>query len=233
LLLIKAAAPQGEAFPLAMAPSFGNVPRTCVIPSCSPPPRSSRRADGAQAAGVVKQERGPSGSGVATTSSTRESLPSLPSDDGNVAPLGAQAFGSGNQAEQGWGGMTTLMVRNVPVMYTQQLLLKEWQTDGSYDFLYLPCSSVGQTNLSYAFINFVSEAHAQAFKARWHKKRMARFTARKPLNISFANMQGLRANILQVTGKRAADAEAARSQPYIVVNGKQMAPSEALAKLAY
>jgi len=159
-----------------------------------------------------------------------ESLPSFPP---KVNSVNASATTHGSQPQPGPRGLTTLMVRNVPVMYTQQLLLKEWRNDGIYDFLYLPRSSVGQTNLSFAFINFVSEAHALAFKEKWHKQRMARFTARKPLNISFADVQGLRANILQVTRKRVVSAEVPRNQPHIVVNGRCMEPQESLAKIDY
>jgi len=125
------------------------------------------------------------------------------------------------------GGMTTLMVRNVPVMYTQEMLLLEWKNEGAYDFLYLP--RTGQTNLSYAFINFVSEAHAMAFKAQWHKKRMAHFTARKPLNISFADVQGIKANILQLKKKRVRRIEMRQCQPMIIMNGQQLDLAEALA----
>jgi len=159
-----------------------------------------------------------------------EKLPCLPP---KVNGVSGSATTHGIQATPGPRGLTTLMVRNVPVMYTQQLLLKEWRNDGIYDFLYLPRSSVGQTNLSFAFINFVSEAHALAFKEKWHKQRMARFTARKPLNISFADVQGLRANILQVTRKRVVSSEAPRNQPHIVVNGRFMEPQEALAMIEY
>jgi len=159
-----------------------------------------------------------------------ESLPCLPPKVNNV---NVSAAAHGSQPKPGPRGLTTLMVRNVPVMYTQQLLLKEWKNDGIYDFLYLPRSSVGQTNLSFAFINFVSEAHALAFKEKWHKQRMARFTARKPLNISFADVQGLRANILQVTRKRVVSSEVPRNQPHIVVNGRCMEPHEALAMIEY
>ena len=74
------------------------------------------------------------------------------------------------------------------------MLLLVWENAGAYDFLYLP--RTGQTNLSYAFINFVSVADAMAFKARWHKRRMAHFTARKPLRISCADVQGLEANLV-------------------------------------
>lgn len=50
---------------------------------------------------------------------------------------------------------TTLMVRNIPVLYTQEMLLEEWPSDGSWDFLYLPRSNsgAGRFNLTYAFIN--------------------------------------------------------------------------------
>jgi len=159
-----------------------------------------------------------------------ETLRYLPS---NVNIISADTANPGSHPKPGPRGLTTLMVRNVPVMYTQQLLLKEWKNDGIYDFLYLPRSSVGQTNLSFAFINFVSEAHALAFKEKWHKQRMARFTARKPLNISFADVQGLRANILQVTRKRVVSSEVSRNQPHIVVNGRCMEPQEALAMIEY
>jgi len=129
------------------------------------------------------------------------------------------------------GGMTTLMVRNVPVMYTQEMLLLEWQNVGAYDFLYLP--RTGQTNLSYAFINFVSEAHAMAFKAQWHKKRMAHFTSRKPLNISFADVQGLEANILQLKKKRVRRIELRQCQPFITKGGRQFELAEALAVMQH
>jgi len=129
------------------------------------------------------------------------------------------------------GGMTTLMVRNVPVMYTQEMLLLEWEGAGAYDFLYLP--RTGQTNLSYAFINFVSEAHAMAFKAQWHKKRMAHFTARKPLNISFADVQGLKANLVQLKKKRVRRIEMRQCQPFIIKNGRQLDLTEALAVMEH
>lgn len=99
-------------------------------------------------------------------------------------------------------GQTTLMIRNVPVMYTQELLLEEWPNDGTYDFLYLPRSGAGRWNLSYAFINFVSEAYAVKFKDQWQKKRLANFSSKKPLNISFAEVQGLEANLAQLKKKR-------------------------------
>jgi hypothetical protein len=124
------------------------------------------------------------------------------------------------------GGMTTLMIRNVPVMYTQEMLLWEWPNGGTYDLLYLP--RTGQTNLSYAFINFVSEAHAMAFTALWHKKRLAHFAARKPLNISFADVQGLRPNLVQLGKKRVRRMEMRECQPIIIMGGRRVMLAEAL-----
>lgn len=118
--------------------------------------------------------------------------------------------------------LTTLMVRNVPLMYTQELLVREWSNGGTYDFLYLPRSAAGQTNLSYAFINFVSEAHAEKFKAHWQKRRLAHFSSRKPLNISFAEVQGLEANLVQLAKKRVRRIKMRHCQPVVVVNGQQV-----------
>lgn len=127
------------------------------------------------------------------------------------------------------GAMTTLMVRNIPVMYTQDLLLQEWKNEGTYDFLYVPRTC--KTNLSYAFINFLSEDHAIAFQAQWHKKRLAHFSARKPLTISAADVQGLRDNLMQLKKKRMQRIEMRQCQPLIIMNGRQVDLTEALASL--
>ena len=52
------------------------------------------------------------------------------------------------------------------------MLLRHWPNRCTYDFLYLPGSAEGEQNLGYAFINFVSAAHAEAFKDAWQKKRL-------------------------------------------------------------
>mmetsp|Transcript_82769 Transcript_82769/g.266799 ORF Transcript_82769/g.266799 Transcript_82769/m.266799 type:complete len:149 (-) Transcript_82769:438-884(-) len=119
-------------------------------------------------------------------------------------------------------GMTTVMVRNIPVMYTQEMLVSECADIGTFDFLYLPRSGNGQTNLTYAFINFVSDEHALAFKDQWHKKRLTQLVARKPLNISFGDVQGLRANLMQLKKKKNRLMEARQCQPIIIQNGQHL-----------
>lgn len=91
------------------------------------------------------------------------------------------------------------MVRNIPVRYTQDMLLKEWPNDtGMYDFLYLPICIDRKRNASFCFINFNSQESAIEFQQTWHKKRLANFSTRKPLDISPADVQGRDENLLQI-----------------------------------
>lgn len=68
--------------------------------------------------------------------------------------------------------------------------------------MFLPRDCEAQSNLSYAFLNFRSEAHALAFKARWHRARLSHFRAQQPLNIAFADLQGFDANVSRLVQKR-------------------------------
>lgn len=120
---------------------------------------------------------------------------------------------------------TTLMIRNVPVTYTQDMLTQAWPVDGTYDFLYLPRAT--ESNLSYAFVNFVSEEHAAVFKARWHGARLAHHNSRKPLNISYADVQGLAANLHELKKKRARRMQTRQCEPIVVVGGRQVSYKEA------
>lgn len=134
---------------------------------------------------------------------------------------------------------TTLMVRNIPIKYTQETLAKEWQQHQfAWDFLYLPRGSAGENNLSYAFVNFISEAHAEAFKRKWDRTRLSRYSARKALNISAAEVQGLSANLELLRKKRARHLRIGQCEPLIVLGaaagggGRRMGLDAALAALA-
>uniref|UniRef100_A0A7S1AC06 Mei2-like C-terminal RNA recognition motif domain-containing protein n=1 Tax=Noctiluca scintillans TaxID=2966 RepID=A0A7S1AC06_NOCSC len=101
-----------------------------------------------------------------------------------------------------WEGVTTLMVRNIPVRYTQEMLLREWPNNSTYDFLYLPVAANRKRNVSFAFVNFISSESALAFRTRWHKQRLVHFNTQKPLDISPADIQGRDDNILQVVRQK-------------------------------
>merc|ERR1719387_1692836 len=107
-----------------------------------------------------------------------------------------------NGVPLGQNVLTTLMVRNIPVLYTQEMLLKEWPNNYTYDFLYLPISIERKHNCSFAFVNFVSEVAAVQFTGKWHKKRLSQHTSRKPLDISPADVQGRDANIRQILRRK-------------------------------
>lgn len=93
------------------------------------------------------------------------------------------------------GEKTTLLVRNVPVKYTLDLLLRDLRNESGIDMVYLPYNSVFHHNRSYAFLNFSSEVAASEFIGRRHKRRFPRFFSKKSLSISDAVVQGLHANL--------------------------------------
>jgi hypothetical protein len=90
---------------------------------------------------------------------------------------------------------TTLMIRNIPLTYTQDMLLQEWPNHGTYDFLYMP-------SITYAFVNFTSESAALNFMQQWKQLRLRHGRAKKPLNISFALVQGFAENVRRWKRKR-------------------------------
>jgi len=104
-------------------------------------------------------------------------------------------------------GITTLMLRNVPVPVSQQMLRDELDRSGFadlYDFAYLPSSFEAHECKGYAFLNFVTPAAAAACVGAWQRSR--RFVTRDPtalpLNISAATVQGLEANARKWSGPR-------------------------------
>lgn len=127
---------------------------------------------------------------------------------------------------------TTLMIRNIPVMYTQDALVLEWPNNGSYDFFYMPYSCSLQRNLTYAFINFTSHEAAMEFKDKWEKNRLPHFTSRKPLNISCADVQGRDENLWQLKKKRIWRLKVKQCQPLVFDLGEQISLSEAFRRLS-
>mmetsp|Transcript_69927 Transcript_69927/g.193377 ORF Transcript_69927/g.193377 Transcript_69927/m.193377 type:complete len:422 (-) Transcript_69927:198-1463(-) len=94
-------------------------------------------------------------------------------------------------------GNTTVMIRNLPQQLTQRELadtINQSGFFGHYNFLYMPALLASRRTKGYAFVNFTTEAAAQAFASQWNKTR--RFGAgSNVLNVSFARIQGCDANM--------------------------------------
>eukprot|EP00931_Biecheleriopsis_adriatica_P053480 TRINITY_DN31305_c0_g1_i1.p1 TRINITY_DN31305_c0_g1~~TRINITY_DN31305_c0_g1_i1.p1 ORF type:complete len:326 (-),score=79.35 TRINITY_DN31305_c0_g1_i1:93-1070(-) len=124
---------------------------------------------------------------------------------------------------------TTLMVRNVPVRYTQDVLLSEWpaQTEG-FNFLYLPACIKKKCNSSFAFVNFVSPEAAQSFAKRWHQKRLKLYHSRKALDISLAEVQGLDTNLRRYCSSKAMRLRSVAYQPAVFEGHRRVSLEEKL-----
>lgn len=100
---------------------------------------------------------------------------------------------------------TTVMIKNIPNKYSQQMLLSmldqhciscnERITDpnepfSAYDFVYLPIDFKNKCNLGYAFVNMTtSKATWKLYKA-FHKQPWEAFNSRKICEVTYARVQG-------------------------------------------
>ena len=89
---------------------------------------------------------------------------------------------------------TSLMVRNIPNKYTQQMLLAEFTENGLgpgvIDFFYLPIDFKNRCNRGYAFINFVDFKSILPFHQRYFGKHWSTFNSDKICDITYARIQG-------------------------------------------
>ncbi|KAL6547464.1 hypothetical protein OROMI_023185 [Orobanche minor] len=105
---------------------------------------------------------------------------------------------------------TTVMIKNIPNKYSQNLLLNmldshcshcnEQITDGdedhplsSYDFVYLPIDFINKCNVGYGFVNMTTpQATLRLYKA-FHHQNWEVFNSRKICEVTYARLQGLEA----------------------------------------
>ena len=87
---------------------------------------------------------------------------------------------------------TTVMIRNIPIKYTDQILtdaLKEF--NGKYDCLYMPYDYEKNGNKGYAFINFVNPLHILYFYEKFNDQKWAHFESSKICELNCAHFQGI------------------------------------------
>jgi len=98
-----------------------------------------------------------------------------------------------------WDGTLTVMVRQVPRSYTQQLLIDELNSRGfedMFDFIYLPNDHKRGVNVGYGFINFISAKHAVAFRDAFDGRSLRHYSSSRgcPMRVHPASVQGYDAN---------------------------------------
>eukprot|EP00931_Biecheleriopsis_adriatica_P074963 TRINITY_DN4892_c0_g1_i1.p1 TRINITY_DN4892_c0_g1~~TRINITY_DN4892_c0_g1_i1.p1 ORF type:complete len:542 (+),score=114.81 TRINITY_DN4892_c0_g1_i1:110-1735(+) len=114
--------------------------------------------------------------------------------------------------EPPWVDVTTVMMRNLPNKYRQQMLLDELVDAGfavqvDFDFFYLPMDHSNAANLGYCFINFVEPHLANAFASAFQGKKMRRFNSNKTVVVMPASIQGYERNYKYYSSTRVAQAE--------------------------
>jgi len=87
---------------------------------------------------------------------------------------------------------TTVMIRNIPIKYTEDILLdalKEFK--GKFNCLYMPFDYEKKGNKGYAFINFVNPLHILYFHEKFNGKKWQLFESSKICELNSANFQGI------------------------------------------
>lgn len=99
-------------------------------------------------------------------------------------------------------GKTTLMIKNIPNKYTQEMMLIAIDKNfkDSYDFFYLPIdfkvrrADQNNCNIGYAFINFHSAQFIKPFVKEFDgKKWQLCAVSQKVCKIRYARLQGIKA----------------------------------------
>lgn len=100
---------------------------------------------------------------------------------------------------------TTVMLRNIPNKYTQDMLtakLYKLGYKGEVDFLYLPVDFKNKCNVGYAFLNFRKSSACTRFANEFHGakswEKLPGFRSRKVCEVSAARFQGCDENVARL-----------------------------------
>ena len=87
---------------------------------------------------------------------------------------------------------TTVMIRNIPIKYTDKVLENELQQfKGKYDCLYMPFDYENGGNKGYAFLNLTSPYHVLLFYEVFYNKCWKYFESKKICDLNYAIFQGI------------------------------------------
>jgi len=117
------------------------------------------------------------------------------------------------------------MVRNIPKQYYQSDLLNELDQagfDDKYDFLYLPMDTHNQTNVGYAFINFVTPAHMNEFITAFSGYRFKGNSNQKVATVALAHLQGFFENVQHFSNRAVTHSRNSQYRPIVIIGGQRM-----------
>mmetsp|Transcript_7945 Transcript_7945/g.28991 ORF Transcript_7945/g.28991 Transcript_7945/m.28991 type:complete len:472 (+) Transcript_7945:73-1488(+) len=131
------------------------------------------------------------------------------------------------------GQVTTLMLRNIPSMYTQDMLLEEivdcMGSSDFFDFFYLPWDLQNDCNVGYAFVNFRDCGSADRCSRIFTNFNFRKFESRKTCKVYPAHIQGLENNIRHLMNR--AVSEAHTHYPIIMWKGEKLKLGKVIAML--
>ena len=87
---------------------------------------------------------------------------------------------------------TTVMIRNIPIKYSDKMLIKELEEfNGKFDCIYMPYDFEKSGNKGYAFINFTHPLHILLFHDKFQNKKWTYCESKKICELNSANFQGI------------------------------------------
>eukprot|EP00826_Nyctotherus_ovalis_P030966 TRINITY_DN2472_c0_g1_i5.p1 TRINITY_DN2472_c0_g1~~TRINITY_DN2472_c0_g1_i5.p1 ORF type:complete len:286 (+),score=66.66 TRINITY_DN2472_c0_g1_i5:181-1038(+) len=115
---------------------------------------------------------------------------------------------------------TTIMVKNIPNKYTQEMLIEtiDQEFRGTYNFLYLPIDFQNKCNVGYSFLNFKCPQYIVSFFERFSGKKWGRFNSKKVCALAYARIQGLTALVKHFETSEVMMQPDPRIRPVIIPN---------------
>jgi len=112
---------------------------------------------------------------------------------------------------------TTIMIKNIPNKYNQQMLLMDIDKHfaNTYDFFYLPIDFKNKCNVGYAFVNFLDYLVIPAFYRQMNGNKWEIFKSEKICAITYARIQGRVALIQHFQSSSVMSQEDAKIKPLI------------------
>jgi hypothetical protein len=112
-------------------------------------------------------------------------------NENQINNKGEKQFINLENVSNGKDTRTTVMIRNIPIKYSDKMLLKELEEfNGKFDCVYMPYDFEKGGNKGYAFINLIHPFHILLFHEKFQNKSWTYFESKKICELNCANFQG-------------------------------------------